>query len=336
MRPSDASPAHISWLLHTDPAIRWQVMRDLTDVSHAQVAAERSRVATEGLGARILALQQPDGSWRRPDKPVWLSTLFTLQLLRATGIDPADPAVKAALARAETNLRWNDYPGCWDLRAPDFGPAPADGRHGCKVGGNPFFEGEEEPCINGGVLAFGSYFGHPSEPLARRLLAEQLPDGGWNCDAPKSSRSSFHTTLCVLEGLLEFECALGPAHPVAPHIAAARRRAGQYLLERALFRRLSTGEVIDPAFLEFAFPPRYRYDILRALDYLRAAGVEPDPRMNQAIEIIAKKRLPDGAWPLDRVYDESLPVTTGEHPGDPSPWNTLRALRVLRWYTNSQ
>ena len=336
MRPSDASPAHISWLLDTDPAIRWQVMRDLTDVSHAQIAAERSRVATEGLGARILALQQPDGSWRRPDKPVWLSTLFTLQLLRATGIDPADPAVKAALARAETNLRWNDYPGCWDLRAPDFGPAPADGRHGCKVGGNPFFEGEEEPCINGGVLAFGSYFGHPSEPLARRLLAEQLPDGGWNCDAPKSSRSSFHTTLCVLEGLLEFECALGPAHPVAPHIAAARRRAGQYLLERALFRRLSTGEVIDPAFLEFAFPPRYRYDILRALDYLRAAGVEPDPRMNQAIEILAKKRLPDGAWPLDRVYDESLPVTTGEHPGDPSPWNTLRALRVLRWYTNSQ
>ncbi len=343
MLPNDASPAQVSWLLDSDPAIRWQVMRDLTDASPADTAAERARVATEGLGAQILALQSPDGSWRRPDEPAWLSTLFTLQLLRATGIDPAHPAVKTALARAETNLRWNDYPGCWDLRAPDFGPVPADGKHGCKLGGNPFFEGEEEPCINGGVLAFGAYFGLPNQALADRLLREQLPDGGWNCEAPESSRSSFHTTLCVLEGLLEFERALGPAHPIAPRIAASRRRAEQYLLERALFRRLSTAEVIDPEFLEFAFPPRYRYDVLRALDYFRAAGVaphpdrdpHPDPRMSEAIEIIAKKRLPDGTWPLDRAYDESLPLKLDQTIGEPSRWNTLRALRVRRWYANS-
>ncbi len=340
MRPNNtAHPAHIRWLLDADPAIRWQTMRHFTDAPPAAIAAERARVATEGVGAQILALQHPDGLWRRPETPVWLSTLFTLQLLRATGIDPADPAVKSALARAETNLRWNDYPGNWDLRPADFHWSPPDGNatsaHGCKPGGNPFFEGEEEPCINGGVLAFGAYFGHPNEALAARLLNEQLPDGGWNCDAPKSSRSSFHTTICVLEGMLEFERAIGPAHPIAPRIAAARRRAEQYLLERALFRRLSTGDVIDPEFLELAFPPRYRYDILRALDYLRAADVAPDPRMNEGIEIVAKKRLPDGTWPLDRAYDESIPLTLDQTVGEPSRWNTLRALRVLHWYTNS-
>jgi hypothetical protein len=327
-------PHTLDWLLDANPAIRWQVMRDLTDAPPADLAAERARIATHGIGAAILAAQQPDGSWLRTGKPGWLSTLFTLQLLRATGIHPAHPAVVSALTRAETNLRWNDYPGYWDLRAPNFGPAPANGKHGCKVGGNPFFEGEEEPCINGGVLAFGAYFGHPNQALARRLLDEQLPDGGWNCEAPKSSRSSFHTTLCVLEGMLEYERAIGSAHPGAPQIAAARHRAQEYLLQRSLFRRLSTGEIVAPEFLELAYPPRYRFDILRALDYFRAAGSPPDPRMREAIQILESRRSPDHRWPLDRAYDESLPVTTGEQPGDPSPWNTLRALRVLRWYTN--
>ena len=323
-------------LLNSDPAIRYQILRDLTDAAPADLAAERARIPREGLGAAILAAQQPDGSWTSPDEPAWLSTLFTLQLLRATAIDPADPAVVSALTCAETNLRWNDYPGCWDLRSYDFGPAPANGKHGCKVGGNPFFEGEEEPCINGGVLAFGAYFGHPNENLARRLLGEQLPEGGWNCEAPTSQRSSFHTTMCVLEGMLEYQRAIGPNHSLVPQVAAARHRAEEYLLERRLFRRLSTGEVIDPTFLELAFPPRYRYDILRALDYLRSASVldhrAPDPRLHEAIQILESRRDPQGFWLLDRAYDEALPVTTGEQPGAPSAWNTLRALRVLRWF----
>ena len=327
-------PAHIRWLLDSDPATRWQAMRDLTDAPSSAISAERARVASEGIGAAILAAQQPDGSWLRPGKPAWLSTLFTLQLLRATGIDPADPAVVAAVTRAATNLRWNDYPGCWDLRAPDFGPAPTNGKHGCKVGGNPFFEGEEEPCINGGVLAFGAYFGHPNETLARRLLSEQLPDGGWNCEAPKSNCSSFHTTICVLEGLLEYERAIGPSHPDAPEIAAARHRGEEYLLQRFLFRRLSTGEIAAPEFLELAFPPRYRYDILRALDYFRAASSQPDPRIHEAIQILESRRTADGRWSLDQTYDEALAVTTGEQINEPSRWNTLRALRVLRWYAN--
>ena len=185
-----------------------------------------------------------------------------------------------------------------------------------------------EPCINGGALALGAYFGRPTESLARRLVGEQLEDGGWNCEAPKSTRSSFHTTICVLEGLLEYERAVGSA----PEIAAARRRGEEYLLERGLFRRRSTGEVANPAFLEFAFPPRYHYDVLRALDYFRAAGVQPDARMGDAVHVVESRRQADGRWLLDRAYDEALAFPFGESVGEPSRWNTLRALRVLRWY----
>jgi hypothetical protein len=304
----------MDWLLDSDPAIRWQALRDLTGASRAAIAAERGRVAHEGLGAAILVAQEADGAWRKGDEPAWLSTLFTLQLLRATGADPADEAVKQAMARAETKLRWNDN-GCWDLRAAE-------------LGGNPFFEGEEEPCINGGVLAFGSYFGHPAERLARRLVSEQLEDGGWNCEAPGSKRSSFHTTICVLEGLLEYERAMGHA----PEVAAARRRGEEYLLERGLFRRLSTGEVANAEFLELAFPPRYHYDVLRGLDYFRAAGGEPDARMSEAVALIEGRRQADGKWLLDRAYDEALAAPVGERMSEPSRWNTLRALRVLKWW----
>ena len=308
----------LDWLLDSDPALSWQVMRDLTGASDAAIASVRGRVPREGLGAEILARQEPDGAWRRTDAPAWLPTLFTLLLLRSTGVGLAEPAVEAAIARLEASLRWNDGE-TWDLRAAE-------------LGGNRFFEGEVEPCINGGVLALGAYFGRPTESLARRLLDEQLEDGGWNCEAPKSARSSFHTTICVLEGLLEFERAIGSAHHIAPRIAAARCRGEEYLLERGLFRRRSTGEVANPAFLELAFPPRYHYDVLRALDYFRNAAVRPDPRMSDAVHFIESRRQAGDRWLLDRAYDEALPVRLGESAGEPSRWNTLRALRVLRWY----
>jgi hypothetical protein len=237
-----------------------------------------------------------------------------LLLLRATGADRAEPAVDSAVARLETGLRWNNQP-FWELR-------------GAELGGNRFFEGELEPCINGGVLALGAYFGRPTESLARRLVGEQLDDGGWNCEAPKSARSSFHTTICVLEGLIEYERAVASA----PEIAAARGRGEEYLLERSLFRRHSTGEVANPAFLELAFPPRYHYDVLRALDYFRSADVQPDARMSDAVHFIESRRQADGRWLLDRAYDEALALPGGESAGEPSRWNTLRALRVLRWY----
>jgi hypothetical protein len=304
----------IDWLLSSDPAIRWQALRDLTDASPEEIAAERARVPREGLGSAILARQESDGSWRRSDAPVWLPTLFTFLLLRATGVNPSAPAVEVAVLRAETSLRWNDQ-DCWELR-------PAN------LGGNRFFEGEVEPCINGGVLALGCYFGRPTENLAHRLSGEQLDDGGWNCDAPKSTRSSFHTTICVLEGLFEYERAVGSVADVA----AARKRGEEYLLKRRLFRRLSTGEVANPEFLEFAFPPRYHYDVLRALDYFRASGTAPDERMSDAVQLIESKLQADDRWLLDAAYEEALALPLTETVGEPSRWNTLRALRVLRWY----
>jgi hypothetical protein len=295
----------VDWLLDSDPAISWQAMRDLTDASPGAIAAERARVPREGIGAEILARQGPDGSWHRADAPVWLPTLYTLLLLRATGVDRADPAVESAVAGLEAGFRWDEA-----------------------FGAKPFFEGEVEPCINGGTLALGAYFGRPTESLARRLAGEQLDDGGWNCEAPKSTRSSFHTTICVLEGLLEYERAVGSA----PEIAAARRRGEEYMLKRALLRRLSTGEVANPAFLKFAFPPRYHYDVLRALDYLRNAGVQPEGRVGDALQVVESRRQADGRWLLDDAHDEALAFPFCESVGEPSKWNTLRALRVLRWY----
>ncbi len=295
----------IDWLLDSDPAISWQAMRDLTDASPAAIATERARVPREGIGAKLLAYQGSDGSWHRAGAPDWLPTLFTMILLRATGVDRAEPAVESAVARLEAGFRWDE-----------------------EFGAKPFFEGEAEPCINGGTLALGAYFGRPTESLARLLIGEQLDDGGWNCEAPKSARSSFHTTICVLEGLLEYERAVGSA----PEIATARQRGEEYLLKRALFRRLSTGEVANPAFLKFSFPPRYHYDVLRALDYLRAAGVQPDARVGDAMHVVKSAQQADGRWLLDDAHDEALAFQFGESVGEPSRWNTLRAMRVLRWY----
>ena len=299
----------IKWLLDSDPAIRWQVMRDLADASPAAIAAERARVPHEGVGAEILARQGSDGAWHRADAPDWLPTLFTMIFLRATGADRADPAVDSAVTRLEAGFRWDEA-----------------------FGKKPFFEGEVEPCINGGTLALGAYFGRPAEKLAHRLIGEQLNDGGWNCEAPKSTSASFHTTICVLEGLLEYERAVGPA----PEIAAARRRGEEYLLERGLFRRRTTGEVANAAFLNFAFPPRYHYDVLRALDYLRNAGVQADARIGDALQVVESRQQKDGRWLLDRAHDEALAFKFGESVGEPSRWNTLRALRVLHWNESSR
>jgi hypothetical protein len=295
----------LDWLLDSDPAIRWQAMRDLTGADPAAVAAERSGVARGALGAEILARQDLDGCWRKPNAPPWPPTLYTMLLLRATGVDPADPAVDAAVTRLAAGFRWDE-----------------------EFGSKPFFEGEVEPCINGGTLALGGYFGRPAASLAQRLLREQLDDGGWNCEAPRSVRSSFHSTICVLEGLLEYRRSAGQA----PGIADALRRGQEYLLERGLFRRRSTGEVVDPSFVRFSFPTRYDYDLLRGLDHLRAAGAAPDPRVDEAIRIVREKRRSDGTWLLDGSHAEPLGFAFHESVGEPSRWNTLRALRVLRWY----
>ncbi len=300
--------AVIRWLLESDPAIRWQVMRDLTEEPEAQITAERQRVATTGFGARLLRLQQPGGEWGGEHFPAkWAATFYALLLLKDMGLDPASEQARKALDLVRSNVTW----------APEFG-SPS------------FFDGEVEPCINGRVLALGAYFGVISDRLVDRLLSEQLRDGGWNCEAPPSQRSSFHTTICVLEGLLEFEKAQG----ANPAVTEARIRAQEYLLDRHMFRRLSTGEVINRNWLSFSYPPTWHYDVLRGLDYLRSARAEPDERVNEAVELVVKKQDQDGRWPLENPHLEQVNFEMEEPGGNASRWNTLRASRVLAWYTS--
>ena len=294
----------IDWLLDADPSIRWQVMRDLTDTPAEIVAAERSRVAAEGWGARLLDQQRPDGQWGDGvATPFWWSNMYTLLFLRDLGVDPQSRRARAAIDRVRENVTWG----------PEFG-------------NSPFFEGEVEPCINGRVVALGAYFGERSDRLVDRLLNEQLADGGWNCEAERGSvRSSFHTTICVLEGLLAFEKAFGATAVVT----GARRRAEEYLLERRLLRRRSTGEIIESAWTRFAFPTLWHYDVLRALDYLRAAGVPPDGRVDEAVSSVLARRQDDGRWLLDVRHRDTLHEELAGEVGAPNRWVTLRALRVL-------
>ena len=307
----EAHPRHsndrvIDWLLDADPAIRWQVMRDLTEAPTEIVAEERSRVASEGWGLRLLDQQRPDGQWGDGvATPFWWSNMYTLLFLRDLGIDPASARARRTIDLVRDNVTWG----------PEFG-------------NSPFFEGEIEPCINGRVVALGAYFGERSERLVDRLLGEQLVDGGWNCETERGSvRSSFHTTICVLEGLLAFETAFGAASTIRD----ARRRAQEYLLERRLLRRLSTGEIIDPAWKQFAFPTLWHYDVLRALDYLRAAGAKPDARVNEGVAVIIERRQDNGLWPLDLRHRHTLYEELAGAVRAPNRWNTLRARRVLEW-----
>ena len=319
LRPSrDARPEPVvRWLLDGDPAIRWQVLRDLTDASAEAVTAERARVAVEGWGARLLALQCPDGTWGGVAwNHGWDSTMHVLWLLRLLGLDPESAEARRAVGRVLDEVTWRGA-----------GPPECDDHR--------FFEGESEPCINGQVATAGAYFGVDVGGLVERLLGEQLADGGWNCDAPDgSTRSSFNTTICVLEALLAYERAAGDR----PEATAARLRGEAYLLERGLFRRRSTGEAIardrksGADWTRFAFPTWWHYDVLRGLEYLRDAGVTPDGRLAEAVALVAAKRDGEGLWPLEVQYDGAMPVNLGEREGAPSRWNTLRALRVLDWY----
>jgi len=308
----------IRWLLDSDPSIRWQVMHDVAGASAKEVAAQRARVATVGAGARLLALQGSDGRWGNAAwNRGWNSTMHVLMLLRDLGLDPTSDEARRAVELVRDRVTWK---GC--------GPPECDG--------NAFFAGEVEPCINGQVGAVGAYFGEDVSGLVNRLLGEQLPDGGWNCEAVNgSARSSFNTTICVLEALLEYELAAARN----PQVTKARLRGQEYLLERRLFRRRSTGEVIErdrkggAAWSRFAFPTWWHYDVLRGLDYLRRAGVAPDERMAEAIELVASKRDSEGRWPLEAQYPGVMLIEMDEGAGRPSRWNTLRALRVLNWYS---
>jgi len=300
------------WLLDSDPAIRWQVMHDLLDAPPDEVGRERARIATEGWGARLLALQPADGYWGGDEYGIdgdRRSVTWSLHLLRRLGIDPDAPQTRSAIDRVRDGVVWRE----WD----DL----------------PYFHGEVEECVNGGVLALASYFGElgaGSDRIIERLLQEQLPDGGWNCEPrEESDRSSFDSTLCVLEGLLAYERVV----PDAPREIAASRRVGEeYLLERGLFRRRSTGEIVLPRYANLKFPPYWTYDVLRSLDYFRAAHDRPDPRVADAVDLVVSQRVDDGRWLAGAPWRGEVHFAVDAPEGEPSRWNTLRALRVLRWF----
>jgi hypothetical protein len=314
--------ALIVWLLGSDPSIRWQVMRDLLDAPEPQWAAERAKVETEGWGARLLSHQDEDGQWaggafvpagfdwqewKTKGQP-WTATCFALTQLREFGLDPSSDRAQRTVELVGANSRWDE-------------------------GGQPYWDGEVEECINGRTVADGAYFGVDVSAIVERLLGQRLDDGAWNCERINGSiRSSFATTINVLEGLLEFERATGGT----AQSMGARRSGEEYLLERRLFRRLGTGEVADERFLSFVHPNRWRYDVLRALDYFRSSalltGAEPDARLGEAIEHVRSKRLADGRWALDWNLPGRKWFEIDDGEGMPSRWVTLRAMRVLNWW----
>jgi len=316
----------LDWLLDSDPSIRWQVLQDLADAPVDVVASERARVATEGWGARLLDLRDADGLWEggalfpagwrgSSDDPSaenygqpWTATEPTLTLLRLFGVDPDDERVRQAVAQVKADCRWEHE-------------------------GQAFFAGEVEPCINGRTVALGAHFGEDVEGIVSRLLDDQLEDGGWNCEAEFGSvRASFDSTINVLEGLLAHERATGGSAASM----TARRRGEAYLLERNLFRRQSTGEAVKPTYLQFSFPTRWHYDVLRGLEHFRAVGDPPDERLDEAVHLLRSKQQTDETWLLENTHPGKVHFELEEGDGRPSRWNTLRALRVLRWYDRSK
>lgn len=299
-----------AWLLEGDPAIRWQTRRDLLDAPPAAYEPDRARVASEGWGAALLARQDTAGTWGGGlYSPKWISTTYSLLLLRHLGLPPENAAAQRGAVLLLDKGFYRD-------------------------GGINFFKSfkHSETCVTGMTLALLCYF-HLSDErvhqIVEHLLGQQMQDGGWNCERPKgATHSSFHTTLSVLEGLHEYRLAFpNQAEPLDPAIAAAH----EFLLLHRLYRSHRTGEVADPALTGIYFPPRWHYDFLRALDYFQWVDVPRDERMTDAISLLNSKRLADGRWKqgqnwAGRVFFEMEPV------GQPGRWNTLRGLRVLRWW----
>ena len=309
-----ARDAVLEWLMEGDASIRWQALRDLAGSAGRTVEREQRRVASEGWGARLIALQAADGRWAGGVyTPKWTSTTYTLLLLRGMGLAPGNP-------QAVRGCRVLVNAGCW----PD--------------GGINFFPRQHprsETCVTSMVLAVACWFGLDDpriDSLAAHVMEQQMPDGGWNCRATPgyggATHGSFHTTILALEALLDY-ARFRP--PRAAEAEAAQARGREFLLAHRLFRSHRTGKVVTSAMTRFSFPPRWHYDVLRGLDYFRESGAPRDPRLGDAIDLVERRRGADGRWLLQNRYPGKV-FFEMETPGTPSRWNTLRALRVLRWW----
>jgi len=306
----DQADPVLRWLLAGDPAIRWQVLRDLTDAKRSVWEAERRRVARTGWGARLLQEQAADGTWGGGlYSPKWTSTTYTLFLLRDLGLPASHPAARKGCRLLLDRGLWSD--GGIDLSVTTR---------------------RSETCMTGMVFSLAVCFQPEDariETIVRHLLEEQMPDCGWNCERWRgATHSSFHTTINVLEGLQEYALTHGASSTQAADAAA---RGQEFLLAHQLFRSHRTGQIVHPSLTRFSFPPRWHYDILRALDLFRAANADLDPRLADAVALIEKRRRRDGRWLLQNRHPGRT-FFEMESVGQPSRWNTLRALRVLRWW----
>jgi len=308
-----AGDSIVEWLLAGDPAIRWQTLRDLVGASPKDVARERSRVVLEGWGARLLAEQGGDGMWAHGMyTPKWTSTHYTLLSLRDLGVRSDNMQCRRA---CELIL--------------DRGLQP-DG--GISYPTRPSAERRGEACISGMSLSIVSHFQMPDDrvdAIADYALNEQMSDGGWNCRRPRgATHSSMNTTISMLEGLAHY---LRFRRRKQSDVRAAMTRGREFLLEHKLFRSHRTGAVIKSEFTRFVFPPRWHYDVLRALDHFRDVDAPRDDRLSEAIEMVEARRGSDGLWPLTYKYP-GKGFFDMEQVGKPSRWNTLRAMRVLIWW----
>jgi len=303
----------VEWLLAGDPAIRWQTLRDLAEAGSKIVERERRMVVREGWGAHLLGEQGADGMWARGMyTPKWTSTHYTLLALRDLGVPNDNVQCRRACELIlERGLQ------------PDGGisyPTRPSGRR------------RGEGCISGMSLSIVSYFGvddNRVDAIADYALSEQMADGGWNCRRPAgATHSSMNTTISMLEGLRHYELFRKRKRG---EVRAAMRRGREFLLEHRLFRSHRTGAVIKPEFTRFVFPPRWHYDVLRALDHFRDVDAPRDERLADGIALVEARRGQDGLWPLTYKYD-GKGYFDMERVGAPSRWNTLRALRVLRWW----
>lgn len=315
--------ALLEWLLDSDPALRWQVQRDLAGEPASVWQATRSRIATEGFGARLLARQDPDGQWaggaffpadfdfhgpEAAEQP-WTATSWSLNTLREWGLEAS--VLAGTAEKLAANSRW-EYE---DL---------------------PYWGGEVDVCINASTLANGAWLGADVATLGQWFLEHRLPDGGWNCEwVDGSTRSSFHSTLNAIKGLLSYEEATGGS----PALSAARRFGEEYLLERRLLFRASTGDHVADWVTRFAYPFRWRYSALNAVDHFRTAalhdGTKPDPRLADAIELIRAARSPDGTWLQERRDPGRVWFEVDVSAGQPSKWLTFFSTRALRWWDSA-
>ncbi len=304
-------PEITSWLLEGDPSIRWQVQRDLLNSSPTKYESERRKIAKEGWGARLLALQDSSGTWGGGIYgPKWISTTYTMLTLRLIGLPPNNLQAKRACKLFLDKGIYTD-------------------------GGINFFSyswKQSETCVTGMILALLAYFRYPDEyvhSIASYLINQQMPDGGWNCESYKgATHSSFHTTISVLEGLYEYE-SLFPEKK--KQISKVRARGHEFLLAHRLYKSHRTGKIFDAKMTTMPFPPRWKYDFIRALDYFRACDAPRDERISDAIELLLAKQKKDGTWPMNSGMS-GLKYFDLEKAGQPSRWNTLRALRVLNWW----